>query len=507
MSAPVLSVRGATKAFGGAIALRGVDLEIVQGEIHALLGENGAGKSTLIKLLAAVHSPDDGAFEVAGAPLPQSFGAADIAGAGVRFVHQDFGLIDTMSVTENMALVGGFERRNGLIDHRASSRRAADQLARLGMRIDPSRLVGDLPEAERAILALARALEGDARLIVVDEVTAALPSPDVARVHEAIRAARARGVAFIYVSHRLEEVFQLCDRLTVLRDGRNIATADVGSVDMARVVEWIAGRRVALKRPAAPSAHGRVRLVARALRGGVVEQPIDFAVAAGEVLGITGIIGSGYDAICAMTAGIDAPASGRVEIDGRVIAPGSTADSRAAGLEVVLGERSRAAFAERTVRENLFADAIYGPAGWPDLAGELRRTDELVGNFGVRPRNCAEATIQSLSGGNQQKVLFARALMADPKALVLVDPTAGVDVGARAELHDVMRGAVARGAAVLFGSSDFEEIMAVADRVLVVRDGRIASTLEGEDATWDRLFLEAHGGAAHTAPAARGPTP
>jgi ribose transport system ATP-binding protein len=501
MSGPVLSVRGATKAFGGAVALRGVDLEIAQGEIHALLGENGAGKSTLIKLLAAVHSPDGGSFEVDGRPLADGFGAADIAKAGIRFVHQDFGLVDTMSVMENMALVGGYERWNGLIDHGASSRRAAAQLARLGLSVDPSRLVGDLSVAERAILALARALEGDARLIVVDEVTAALPSPDVARVHEAIRAARKRGVAFVYVSHRLEEVFQLCDRLTVLRDGRNVATAEVGTVDMARVVEWIAGRSIALGR-AAGAGRGPVRLQARGLRGGVVEQPVSLAVAAGEILGVTGIIGSGYDAICAMIAGVDSAQSGDVEIDGSAVARGRPAASRAAGLEVVLGDRSRAAFAARSVRENLFADAIYRTGAVPDLGGERRRVQDLVGEFDVRPRDCADKAIQSLSGGNQQKVLFARALMSEPKVLVLVDPTAGVDVGARAELHELLRRAAVRGAAVLFGSSDFEEITAIADRVLVVRDGRISVEVSGQDVTWDRLFLEAHGGAAHMAPTA-----
>lgn len=497
MSGSVLSVRGATKAFGGAVALRGVDLEVGAAEVHALLGENGAGKSTLIKILAAVHAPDAGSFEIAGEALPAGFGPHDIARAGIRFVHQDFGLIDTMSVMENMALVGGFVRRGGLIDHRASSRRAAEQLARLGLSVDPDALVGSLSVAEKAILALARAMSGDARLIVVDEVTAALPSPDVARVHEAIRAARDHhGVAFIYVSHRLEEVFQLCDRLTVLRDGRTIATAEVGSVDMPQVVNWIAGKSLGLGRVSVGGSGGAVRLEAAGIRGGVVGDGAALSVSAGEIVGITGIIGAGYDTLCEMVAGIAAPVEGRVGIDGRAVAPGSTAATRAVGLEIVLGDRSRAAFAERAVRENLFADRLFRGRGRPDLPGERVRTRELVADFDVRPKNCGETAMQSLSGGNQQKVLFARALMAEPKVLVLIDPTAGVDVGARAELHELLRRAVRKGTAVLLGSSDFEEIVAVADRVLVVRDGRICAEISGEDVTWDRLFMEAHGGLA-----------
>ncbi len=496
MSPLVLSVHDVKKAFGGAVALRGVDLTVGEGEVHALLGENGAGKSTLIKVLAGVHSPDGGTFEVAGDhQLPNGFGPEDVARAGIRFVHQDFGLVDTLSVMENMALVGGFQHSYGMIDYRASRRRAAEQLAHLGLDIDPAKLVGSLSVAEKAILALARAMDGNARLVIVDEVTAALPSPDVARVHDAIRAAAKRGVAFLYVSHRLEEIFQLCDRLTVLRDGRNVASADTGSVDMAKVVEWIAGKSVNLGR-AITRSQGKPCLKASGIRGGLVEQPVDLAVAAGEILGITGIIGSGYDNICEMIAGIRRTEAGEVEIDGCIVTPGSTAASRAAGLEIVLGDRSRAAFAERSVRENLFADAVFRTRGIADLKGERLLTEELVSAFSVRPKGCSEKLIQSLSGGNQQKVLFARALAAESMVLVLVDPTAGVDVGARAELHDLLRSAAARGAAILFGSSDFEEIVAIAERVLVVRDGRVSSEVSGTDVTWDRLFMEAHGGSA-----------
>ena len=500
MLTPVLAIRGATKAFAGAVALRGADIEIGEGEIHALLGENGAGKSTLIKLLAAVHVPDSGEFVVAGVPLPQSYGPRDVYAAGVRFVHQDFGLIDTMSVAENMALVGGFVRRHGHIDHKASSDRAAEQIGRLGLTLDPRRLVGELSVAEKAIIALARAMAGNARLIVVDEVTAALPTPDVSRVHAAIRAASDRGVAFIYVSHRLEEVFQLCDRLTVLRDGCNVATAEVAAVDVDQVIAWIAGKSVRFGRSAPAAGRGAARLFVSEVGGRGLAEPIDMTIAGGEIVGVTGIIGSGYDCIGELVAGIEPSQGGRIAIDGREIVPGSTAAARVAGLEVVLGDRNKAAFAERTVRENLFADRLFRTGRLANLRGERLRSQELIKDFDVRPEKCGEVLIQSLSGGNQQKVLFARALMSEPRVLVLIDPTAGVDVGARAELHKLLRKAARGGAAILFASSDFEELVAVADRVLIIREGRIHVEVKSEDITWDRLFMEAHGGGAHGRP-------
>lgn len=494
MSATVLCVRGAAKAFAGAVALRGAELAVEQGEIHALLGENGAGKSTLIKLLAGVHAPDGGRFEVAGTELPQGFSPADVAKAGIRFVHQDFGLIDTMTIMENMALVGGFERRYGMIDYVASERRTAAKLDQLGLRLNPRDMAGSLPVAEKAILALARAMEDDARLIVLDEVTASLPSPDVGRVHEAIRAARAKGVSFIYVSHRLDEVLQLCDRLTVLRDGATVATADVRDTSMQQIVEWIAGRPLSTERGVHFVSGGKIRLQVTGLLGRDIAEPLDLRVAAGEIVGVTGIIGSGYDQICEMVAGIVPVRAGTVRVDDASVTTGNAAASRRAGIETILGDRSRAAFAERNVRENLFADGLFRTRGRPDLAGEWARARDLVRIYGIRPQDCTESAIQTLSGGNQQKALFARALMTEPKVLVLVDPTAGVDVGARAELHMLLEATVRKGTAVLFGSSDFEEIAAVADRVLMIRDSRVSAEITGEDVTWDRLFMEAHAG-------------
>lgn len=495
-SGAVLSVVGAAKSFFGVPALAGVDLEVRPGEIHALLGENGAGKSTLIKVLAGVHAPDSGSYAIDGQSLPPRFTPQDVMTMGLRFVHQDFGLVDTLSVADNIAFVAGFPKRAGLIDHAACANAARAQLAALDLSVDPETLVGHLEHAEKAIVALSRAMQGGARLVVLDEVTAALPSPDAARVHRAIRAARASGVAFIYVSHRLEEVFDLCDRMTVLRDGRVVATAAVKDVGADKVIEWIAGRSVSrTSKPAIrTNADTPIRLRGERLRGGVVQTPTDIDVRQGEILGITGIIGSGYGQICEWLCGLDRPDEGTIRIDGARLEPGSTRRARNAGCEIVHGDRTRGAFPERRVRENLFADRIARREGRADLNEEARRTRDTLRNFGVRPTDAAEMAMQSLSGGNQQKVLFARALTQDPRVLVLIDPTAGVDIGARADLHQMLRNAAARGASIVVGSSDFEEITALCDRVLIVRDGGIGAELQQGDISWEALFAEAHGG-------------
>ncbi|NRP90706.1 Ribose import ATP-binding protein RbsA [Ensifer adhaerens] len=500
MSQPVLSIKGATKSFGGTLALRGVDFTVNAGEVHALLGENGAGKSTLIKLLAGVHSTDEGEFLIAGEALPSGFRPQDVAAAGIRFVHQDFGLIDSMTVMENIALVAGFKHRFGAIDYQATAEHTTQQLAKLNVSFDPYALVGSLAIAEKAIVALARALSGDAKLIVVDEVAAALPSPDVARVHEVVRTAASQGVAFVYVSHRLEEVFQLCDRITVLRDGSLVAVAEVAGVDMAQVIEWIVGKSVSLERNAGNQSTGITRLNASDIQGGLVSAPLNLNIAAGEILGITGIIGSGYDSACAMIAGIDDCQTGRITVDDAAVAKNDAACSRAAGIEVVIGDRSRATFAERTVLENLFPDALFRRGSWPNPPAERQTANEYISEFNVRPIACRELPIQSLSGGNQQKILFARALKSNPKVVVLIDPTAGVDVGSREELHEMLRMAARQGVSVLLGSSDFEEIARVADRVVVMRDGRLSAEVTDQDVTWDRLFWEAHGGHGHAEP-------
>lgn len=473
------------KSFGGVHALRGVDLEIGRGEIHALLGENGAGKSTIIKVLAGVLTADDGDIAVRDTQLPAGFTPADVAAAGIRFVHQDLGLIDTLTVAENIAFQTGFRTRFGLINGRASRKHASDLLDVLGASIDPSQMVGALSQADKTIVGLARALEGDARLVVLDEVTASLPTPDVTRIHDVVRAAQTRGAAFLYVTHRLEEVFSLCESLTVLADGRNVATSKVADTNIAQVVKWMTGRSVSShrhERAMPPVFPGERRLTATGLGGAEIDIPLDLSLHAGEIVGITGIRGSGYDRICRWLAGIEPVIKGQVDVEGQSLS-GDPRQARALGGDIVMGDRSLAAFPALTVRENLFP---MGAAS--GLTEEKRRTRRLLDQFGVRPAGADERAMMTLSGGNQQKVIFARSISRHPKVIVLIDPTAGVDIGARHDLHEVARNAARDGAAIVFGSSDFEEIAEIADRAIVMRKGGTAVELTGEALEWNRLM-------------------
>jgi ribose transport system ATP-binding protein len=284
--------------------------------------------------------------------------------------------------------------------------------------------------------------------------------------------------------------------MTVLRDGKTIATSPVAEADLGQVIEWIAGKPhspAKAGRPQAAAAAPR-RLAGRGLAGGPIAEPVSLDVGRGDIVGLTGIIGSGYDRICEWLGGLATPEAGTVEVDGGPVPIGSVGRMRAAGIDVIAGDRSRGAFFDLKVRENLFADGIYRREQRMGLGEERSRAEALLDDFGVRPTNASELPIHALSGGNQQKVLFARAIMGDPKVLILIDPTAGVDIGARAELHRLLREAAGRGTAILLGSSDFEEIAAVSTRALVVRDGGIGAELTGDEITWDRLFAEAHGG-------------
>jgi ribose transport system ATP-binding protein len=489
-----LEIRGLSKAYGGARALDDVSLTLRRGEIHALLGENGAGKSTLIKVLAGVVDRDAGSIE---------------CDAGLAFVHQDLGLIDELSVAENIALELGYARHRGLISFAATRRRVAALLAAVGVDVSPDAPVASLAQDQKVMVAVTRAVSAGAGVIVLDEVSSSLPAPEMARLAASLRAARPTGVAYIYVTHRLDEVFDLADRVTVLRDGRRVATADVASTTHDELVGWILGDA-----PETPVSGSR-ELGDVALR---VDGDVSFTVRAGEILGICGLIGSGSRDVARLLGGATSPPGERAASDrvrgnevrrvhrgfrdeagspghgaatatlfGRSLPLGDPFALARAGVAYVPGDRVReGAVADLSVRENLF------------LARRPRRNETalaaaLAKRFDVRPRDASERPLSSLSGGNQQKVIFARALHGRPRLLVLDDPTAGVDVGSRAQLHGFLRECAAEGAAVVLASTDFEEVAVVADRALVMRHGRVAEELAREQLTPERLARAAYG--------------
>ena len=458
---PLLLARGLTKRFGGTLALDAVDLALAPGEVHALLGENGAGKSTLIKILAGVHAPDEG--EVRG---PAGRAAPGRAVPSVAFVHQDLGLVPTVSLAENLCLDGRFPRRLGLIDWPATRGRAARALAAVGLDADPAMPLGRLGPAERALVAIARALDRKARVLVLDEPTAALPEPDVERLLAVLRELAVRGMAILYVTHRLDEVERLAHRVTVLRNGRVRFSGSVAEAGADGLVAHILGRGLDRRYPPRAAALEGMALEVRGLCSRHVG-PVDLRLGRGEVLSLTGLRDSGQDVVGRMVAGVLPSRGGEVRAGGGVVPPGSVRAAVAAGIGFVSSRRLEESLAPSlTVGENLLP--VPGRVGLRlvGTAVEHDRARSLAQAFDVRPPEPSRS-VSTLSGGNQQKVVIARWLSMPLRALVLEEPTFGIDVGARVEIYARIAEACARGLGVLLISSDAEEVAGLAHRAVV----------------------------------------
>ncbi|KPI18383.1 Monosaccharide-transporting ATPase [Actinobacteria bacterium OK074] len=477
---PLVAVRGLSKRFGGTLALADVDLDIRAGSVLALLGHNGAGKSTLIKVLAGVHRADAGRVTVGGHPL-----GTDAASAEMSFIHQDLGLVEWMTVAENIALGTGYPRSAGLVSWRRVRRRAVEALEIVAGHLDPDAPLADLTRAERSLVAIARALSTRARLIVLDEPTASLPAADCARLFAVLHTLRDRGHAIVYVSHRLDEVFQVADSFAVLRDGRLISRGRLADHGPDRIVHDIVGHEPAAHRPSLGRGNGAtvLRLTGVAAPG---VGPVDLALHAGEVLGMVGLTGAGHMDLGRALAGAGTLLDGEVLLDGAPYRPGSVAAAVDAGIGLVTSDRQEEGCApDLSVRENFLANPRAdgcGPWQWINPRRERAEAAALVERFGVRPAN-GEAPIATLSGGNQQKVMIGRWLRTGRRVVILEEPTAGVDVGAKAEIYRLLDAALAEGLAVLLISTDFEEVAAVCHRALVFARGAVTAELTGDTLT------------------------
>ncbi|MEU5391480.1 sugar ABC transporter ATP-binding protein [Streptomyces tibetensis] len=479
---PLVRIRGLSKRFGGTVALAGADLDVHPGSVLALLGPNGAGKSTLIKILAGVHHADAGQVTVAGDPL-----GSPTATRAMSFIHQDLGLVEWMTVAENIALTNGYGRRSGLISWRRTRARCVEALRIVAAHLDPDTPVSDLAPADRSLVAIARALAARARLIVLDEPTARLPAADCDRLFRVLHDLRDRGHAVLYVSHRLDEVYRVADTFAVLRDGRLVSHGRLAERSPAHLVHDIVGEADE------PAAHRRAGTAAgappvlsldgvRTARTG----PVALELAAGEVLGLVGLSGAGHTDLGRALAGARPLLGGRVVLHGRPYHPRTVAEAVALGVGLVPGDRLReGCLAELTVRENLLANPRAGgpPAPrWIGPRGERARAAALMDRFSVRPRD-SEAPIATLSGGNQQKVMLGRWLRTDLRLLILEEPTASVDVGAKAAIHRLLHEALEAGLAVLLLSTDFEEVASVCRRALVFVRGTVTAELSGPTLT------------------------
>jgi ribose transport system ATP-binding protein len=496
--AALLELSGVSKHFGGARALDAVDLRIDAGEIHGLLGQNGSGKSTLLKVLSGFHDPDGGRLTVRGedVALPLSPGA--FRDLGFAFVHQDLALVPGLSVTENLIVSRLAGRAGARIHWRRENRRAAEVLASYGLTgIDPAAPISRLTQMQRALVAVVRAVEElradghDSVLLVLDEPTAFLPRAGVEHLFALVREVVGAGGSALFVTHDLDEVVELCDRVTVLRDGRSAGTVEVAGTTTDELVELIIGRRLESRQPAERAA---VRSASTGLRArnvtGAVVHDVDFEVASGEVLGLTGLLGSGFEELLQVVYGAR-PGQGTIELEAgaRDIARLTPAAAMGLGMAFVPADRpAEAAIASLSVADNVTMPTLErhrGPLGL-SRARVRESAADLGRRYDVRP-NRPELPLSALSGGNQQKAVMGKWLQTEPRVLLLDQPTQGVDVGAREQIFAAIRAAAASGTAVVCASADAEELAAVCDRVLVLARGALIGEITGAELTKERI--------------------
>ncbi len=486
LPSPLLALRGIGKSFLGVRVLDGVDLQVRPGEVHAVVGENGAGKSTLMKVVSGAHQPDEGTVEFAGAP--RTFRSPrEARQAGIGIVYQELTLLPERTVAENVWL-GREPLRRGLVDRRAMLSHTAELLASIGEgSIPPDMRVGRLGVAQQQVVEIVKALALDARLLIMDEPTAALADHEVDQLYALVRRLQEQGIGVLYVSHRLKEVFDLSSRITVLKDGRAVAALDTADTSADQLVRHMVGRELSsyYPAPAKPQELGPVRLTVRGA-GNRKLRGIDLRLRAGEVLGVGGLQGSGRSALARALFGAAPFSTGRVTVDGAPLRLRSPRAAIRAGIayvsedrkgEGIVAEQSvldNALLAVRAVRPGRVGRAV--PPGRVGRGARTARVRELLAAVELRSAG-EDQEIRFLSGGNQQKVVLARWLALAPRILLFDEPTRGIDVGAKSAIHDLVRRLARDGAAVLMVSSELPELLGMSDRIIVMRDGRIAGEL------------------------------
>jgi ribose transport system ATP-binding protein len=492
---PILEMRGVSKSFPGVVALQDVDLTVAEGEVLGLVGENGAGKSTLIKILAGAHHADQGEIVVGGEKVHQAT-PAQMLERGISVIYQETMLAPHLSVAENMWLGRMPKGRAGLIDWNAAFRLSREVLARLGFTLDPKAPTGSLSVAQRQMTEIAGALSRNARLVVLDEPSAVLGAQELEKLFQIIRRLAGEGVAFIYISHRLKEVFEICSRVTVLRDGRVVGGGTTHELDSQDLIAMMVGRKIEDIYPARNRKPGPVALATTGLRRGGVLDDISLEVRAGEILGICGLAGSGRTEMLRALAGADRSEQQSYRLLDRVKPPVSPRRSIAQGLYFLPEDRkSEGCFLSQEVAFNITISNLRAilHRGLLSRREEEKSARSLIERLRIRTQGPHES-ISQLSGGNQQKCLIARGLNAQCRILLIDEPTRGVDVGAKREIYQLMaRLADEEGVAIVMVSSELPEILGLSDRILVMRAGRIAGRFAGPEASEEILMRAALG--------------
>ena len=493
MPEPLLSIKGVHKRFPGVYALRGVDFDVYAGEIHALLGENGAGKSTLIKTIAGVYRPDEGEVRFAGQQVNFS-SPREAQKSGIDVIYQELSLYPELTVAENIFMGHAPFRKAGffkMMDWQTMNRRAKELLAELDVHdLDVSRKVGTLNVGNRQRVEIAKALSLDAKLLIMDEPTAALTETDVEQLFRITRLLRDRGVGIVYISHKLIEVFELADRVTVLRDGQYIATKKVSDTNERELISMMVGRTIENLFPKQDSKLGDVVLEVRNLNRAPLTRNISFKVRSGEIVGLAGLVGSGRSETAQVVFGILPAQSGEILIQGKNVKINRPADAVANGIAYVPEDRgTQGLIKQMAIRENVSLSILQdmSKAGFIDYGAEKALAQKSIEQFSIKAYS-GEQAANKLSGGNQQKVVLSKWLATKPKVLIMDEPTRGVDVGAKSEIHRLMSQLVAEeGLAILMISSELPEVLGMSDRILVMREGEIVAEYLRAEATQEKI--------------------
>jgi ABC-type sugar transport system ATPase subunit len=478
----LLQMRNIRKTFPGVQALKGVSFDLRAGEVHALVGANGAGKSTLMKILSGVYAPSSGEILFNGAKVELA-DPTSARSAGIATIFQDFELANNLTVAENISL-GNLPRRHGRIDWDRTYGRAEEVLERLEVPISPDTIAGQLGVGEQQIIEIARALFQDVHILVMDEPTSSLTTEEVERLFDIIRAITAQGVGVIYISHRLEEIFTIADRISVLRDGELVATYPVDSeLDTSVVIEAMLGDNISAIQYQQRDVGNRALLEARELRSKALRHPISFGLKSGEILGVAGLLGSGRSEILKTLFGLCPITGGTLLVDGQEVTIESPQQAMNAGLALVPEDRHREGiFPNLSVKHNIvlaILDRLL-KGKLIDPVGEDEVVAKSISQFDIKTP-MPETLVSSLSGGNQQKVVLARWCSRRPRVLLLDEPTRGVDVGAKAEIYSIVNGLAEEGLGVMLVSSEVKELLDVCDRILVVCQGQITEEVERKD--------------------------
>ena len=495
MGKTILEMIDIKKSFSGIYALSGINFSLEMGEVHALLGENGAGKSTLIKVLGGIYKPDSGTIKINGQEVEIN-GVSDAQEKGIGIIHQEIVLVPYLTVAQNLFLGREIKTKFGTVDMRETNRRAGEMLANLGVNIHPDTLVESLTIAQQQMVEICKALMVDAKVLIMDEPTAALTERETETLFKVMKSLREKGVSIVYISHRMEEIFELCDRITILRDGTYIGTEEISKIDMDGVVRMMIGREIGERFPKRDAKIGDVVLKVEGLTKEKLFHDVSFEVRAGEVLGVAGLMGAGRTEIMRALFGCIARDRGSIYIDGEKVKIKNPEQAIKAGIGFITEDRkTEGLLLEKSIADNIEIVNLKA-VSQKGVLSKRKEKDLVYKEIEEFRIKCFGPwhECDNLSGGNQQKVVLAKWIATNPKILILDEPTRGVDIGAKKEIYHVINQMASLGVAVIMVSSELPEVLGMSDRIMVVREGEVRGILDGKEADQEKIMTLATGG-------------